>query len=145
MRRWLQLSIDQFRQHQENLIGRIPKHVRNMTLRELRDKYNGDMQAATIGGPMERLQEVGGREREELNKKRKWVEEDNEARKNARLHSPVKKPPPSNVRRTPVRGSPIQWLSMVNAYLLRADAPRHPAQATIRPRTQPFTLETVVV
>ncbi|KAL1689103.1 hypothetical protein GGG16DRAFT_58510 [Schizophyllum commune] len=103
MRRWLQLSIDQFRQHQENLIGRIPKHVRNMTLRELRDKYNGDMQAATIGGPMERLQEVGGREREELNKKRKWVEEDNEARKNARLHSPVKKPPPSNVRRTPMR------------------------------------------
>ena len=141
----MQLSIDQFRQHQENLIGRIPKHVRNMTLRELRDKYNGDMQAATIGGPLERLQEVGGREREELNKKRKWVEEDNEARKNARLRSPVKKPPPSNVRRTPVRGSPIQWLSMVNAYLLRADAPRHPAQATIRPRTQPLTLETVVV
>ncbi|KAL1748007.1 hypothetical protein HDZ31DRAFT_60709 [Schizophyllum fasciatum] len=102
MRRWLQLSIDQFRQHQENLIGRIPKHVRNMTLRELRDKYNGDMQAATIGGPMERLQAVGAREREELNKKRKWAEEDNEARKNARLHSPVKKPP-SNVRRTPMR------------------------------------------
>ncbi|TRM61052.1 hypothetical protein BD626DRAFT_406222 [Schizophyllum amplum] len=102
MRRWLQLSLDQFKQHQQNLVGRIPKHVRNMTLRELRDKYNGDMQAATIGGPMERLQEVGMREREELNKKRKWAEEDNEARKNARLQSPVKKPP-SNVRRTPMR------------------------------------------
>lgn len=58
--------------HQESLISRVPRLVRDVTLREFA-KYNGDVQACLKGLQKERL----GGEAEAIDKttrKRKWVE-----------------------------------------------------------------------
>lgn len=58
--------------HQEGLISRVPRLVRDITLREFA-KYNGDIQACLKGVQKERL----GGEAETIDKttrKRKWVE-----------------------------------------------------------------------
>lgn len=69
---WLADALENFRMHQEALISRVPRLVRDITLREFA-KYNGDIQACLKGVQRERL----GGEAEAIDKntrKRKWVE-----------------------------------------------------------------------
>lgn len=69
---WLADALENFRMHQEGLISRVPRLVRDITLREFA-KYNGDIQACLKGVQKERL----GGEAEAIDKttrKRKWVE-----------------------------------------------------------------------
>ena len=69
---WLADTLENFRRHQEGLISRMPRIVRNVTMRQFA-KYNGDIQACLKGVQKERL----GGEAEAIDKttrKRKWVE-----------------------------------------------------------------------
>ncbi|RPD62233.1 hypothetical protein L226DRAFT_482837 [Lentinus tigrinus ALCF2SS1-7] len=69
---WLTDVLENFRRHQESLILRMPRIVRDMTLREF-VKYNGDIQAAVKG----RNRELLGNEDATIDlgtRKRKWVE-----------------------------------------------------------------------
>ncbi|KIP10248.1 hypothetical protein PHLGIDRAFT_11472 [Phlebiopsis gigantea 11061_1 CR5-6] len=69
---WLADALENFRMHQEALISRVPRLVRDITLREFA-KYNGDIQACLKGVQREKL----GGEAEAIDKntrKRKWVE-----------------------------------------------------------------------
>lgn len=64
--------MENFRIHQEGLISRVPRLVRNVTMREFA-KYNGDVQACLKGIQREKL----GGEAETIDRttrKRKWVE-----------------------------------------------------------------------
>ncbi|TFK52516.1 hypothetical protein OE88DRAFT_1807405 [Heliocybe sulcata] len=45
---WMEDHIEQFRMRSEGLISRLPKQLRNMTMADFADKYNGDPQAAMI-------------------------------------------------------------------------------------------------
>ena len=69
---WLADALENFRIHQEALISRVPRLVRDITLREFA-KYNGDIQACLKGVQREKL----GGEAEAIDRntrKRKWVE-----------------------------------------------------------------------
>ena len=69
---WLADVLENFRRHQESLILRMPRIVRDVTLREF-VKYNGDIQAAVKG----RNRELLGNEDATIDlgtRKRKWVE-----------------------------------------------------------------------
>ncbi|KAI8986205.1 hypothetical protein BD414DRAFT_487971 [Trametes punicea] len=69
---WLADALENFRRHQEGLILRIPRIVRNVTLREFA-KYNGDIQECVKGLKRELL----GAEDNTIDpsmRKRKWVE-----------------------------------------------------------------------
>ncbi|KAJ3558679.1 hypothetical protein NM688_g779 [Phlebia brevispora] len=95
---WLADALENFRIHQEGLISRVPRLVRNITLREFA-KYNGDVQACLKGLQREKL----GGEAEAIDKttrKRKWVEsqeaevkatevESTKGAKSARIMNPV--------------------------------------------------------
>ncbi|KDQ62384.1 hypothetical protein JAAARDRAFT_66123 [Jaapia argillacea MUCL 33604] len=106
---WLNDTVENFRIHAEGIISRIPKQVRNMTIGELADKYNGDTQAAMMGLQRERT----AAETDEIAKsarKRKWEVDSNteskdtmevgpsKAAKNARfaVATPNRKAGPSN-------------------------------------------------
>ena len=69
---WLIDSLENFKRHQESLILRMPRIVRNVTMREFA-KYEGDIQAAVKGLSRELL----GSEDATIDlgtRKRKWVE-----------------------------------------------------------------------
>ncbi|KAI0755131.1 hypothetical protein C8Q80DRAFT_1216870 [Daedaleopsis nitida] len=69
---WMADTLENFRRHQESLILRMPRIVRNVTMREFA-KYNGDIQAAVKGLSRELL----GAEDATIDfgtRKRKWVE-----------------------------------------------------------------------
>ena len=69
---WLEDTLENFRRHQETLISRMPRIVRNITMREFA-KYKGDIQAAVKGLSRELL----GSEDATIDlttRKRKWVE-----------------------------------------------------------------------
>ena len=69
---WLVDTLEDFRRHQESLISRMPRLVRNVTMREFA-KYKGDIQAAVKGLSRELL----GSEDATIDlttRKRKWVE-----------------------------------------------------------------------
>lgn len=63
--------------HQEGQVSRIPKQVRNMTMREFGDKYNGNIQAALRGFQKEKFAASGGEgslgELDKDARKRKWM------------------------------------------------------------------------
>ncbi|KAI0763606.1 hypothetical protein BD413DRAFT_581763 [Trametes elegans] len=69
---WLADALENFRRHQEGLISRIPRIVRNVTLKEFA-KYNGDIQECVKGlkrallGTEDNTIDMGTR-------KRKWIE-----------------------------------------------------------------------
>ncbi|KAI1793286.1 hypothetical protein LXA43DRAFT_234791 [Ganoderma leucocontextum] len=69
---WMADTLENFRRHQESLISRMPRIVRNVTMREFA-KYKGDIQAAVKGHSRELL----GSEDATIDlttRKRKWVE-----------------------------------------------------------------------
>ncbi|KAI0632017.1 hypothetical protein C8Q77DRAFT_1218560 [Trametes polyzona] len=69
---WLADALENFRRHQEGLILRIPRIVRNVTLRDFA-KYNGDIQECVKGLKRELL----GAEDNTIDpstRKRKWIE-----------------------------------------------------------------------
>ena len=69
---WLSDALENFRIHQEALISRVPRLVRDITLREFA-KYNGDIQACLKGIQREKLGgEAGAIDKN--TRKRKWVE-----------------------------------------------------------------------
>ncbi|KAG5638169.1 hypothetical protein H0H81_001465 [Sphagnurus paluster] len=74
---WLTDRLENFNMHQEGQVLRIPKQVRNMSMREFGDKYNGNIQAALRGVQRERLVAAGGEgvlgELDKDARKRKWV------------------------------------------------------------------------
>ncbi|EPQ54529.1 hypothetical protein GLOTRDRAFT_139102 [Gloeophyllum trabeum ATCC 11539] len=107
---WAEDGILQFRMRQEGLISRMPKQLRNMSISEFMDKYDGNVQAATLGVQREKMvadtEEIARSVR-----KRKWdTDVDDQgasksgldaellrARKNARLgFTTPKKAGPSN-------------------------------------------------
>ncbi|KAI0373905.1 hypothetical protein BV20DRAFT_937226 [Pilatotrama ljubarskyi] len=69
---WLADALENFRRHQEGLILRIPRIVRNVTLRDFA-KYNGDIQECVKGLKRELL---GGDDNtiDMGTRKRKWIE-----------------------------------------------------------------------
>ena len=77
-------------------MSRIPKQVRNMTMREFGEKYNGNIQAALRGFQKEKFVAAGGEgslgELDKDARKRKWVASqeidaaDSKAPKNGRYH-----------------------------------------------------------
>ncbi|KAI0352642.1 hypothetical protein OH77DRAFT_1408768 [Trametes cingulata] len=69
---WLADALENFRRHQESLILRIPRIVRNVTLRDFA-KYNGDIQECVKGLKRELL---GGEDNtiDMGTRKRKWIE-----------------------------------------------------------------------
>lgn len=69
---WLADALQNFRIHQEGLISRVPRLVRDITLRDF-VKYNGDVQECLKGIQRERL---GGDAAtiDKTTRKRKWVE-----------------------------------------------------------------------
>lgn len=70
--RCLEDALESFRIRQEGLISRVPRLVRNITMREFA-KYDGDVQACLRALQREKL----GGEAETIDKttrKRKWVE-----------------------------------------------------------------------
>ncbi|KAL4251803.1 hypothetical protein ABKN59_004639 [Abortiporus biennis] len=69
---WLADALENFKLHQEGLISRVPRLVRNITMRDFA-KYNGDVQECLKGLQRERLGgEVSGIDK--TTRKRKWVE-----------------------------------------------------------------------
>ncbi|RDB17937.1 hypothetical protein Hypma_000903 [Hypsizygus marmoreus] len=74
---WLADRLENFNMHQEGQVSRIPKQVRNMTMREFGEKYNGNIQAALRGFQKERFVAAGGEgslgELDKEARKRKWV------------------------------------------------------------------------
>ncbi|KAI0714001.1 hypothetical protein C8T65DRAFT_707758 [Cerioporus squamosus] len=126
---WLADVLENFRRHQESLILRMPRIVRDVTLREF-VKYNGDIQAAVKG----RNRELLGSEDATIDlgtRKRKWVEsqeseeklvkgvqevEGSRGIKNARMvaatpkKKPVSQPAPSTAQksRLPITKTPAK-------------------------------------
>ncbi|TFK70359.1 hypothetical protein BDN72DRAFT_795291 [Pluteus cervinus] len=74
---WLADHLENFSVHQQGQVSRIPKQVRNMTMREFGDKYGGNVQAALRGYQRERLVAAGADatlgEIDKSMRKRKWV------------------------------------------------------------------------
>jgi len=70
-------NLENFKRHQEGQVSRIPKQVRNMTMREFGEKYEGNIQSALRGFQRERLAAAGGDatlgEIDKSMRKRKWV------------------------------------------------------------------------
>jgi len=70
-------TLENFKRHQEGQVSRIPKQVRNMTMREFGEKYEGNIQSALRGFQKERLTAAGGDvtlgEIDKSMRKRKWV------------------------------------------------------------------------
>ncbi|KAG9315445.1 hypothetical protein JVU11DRAFT_3056 [Chiua virens] len=75
---WLAVAVESFRLHQEGLISRIPKLVREVTMGDFADKYNGDIQACLRGIQSERMGETGF-EIDRDTRKRKWAAAQEEA------------------------------------------------------------------
>ncbi|KAI4519421.1 hypothetical protein K525DRAFT_258507 [Schizophyllum commune Loenen D] len=106
-RRQLDFQIEAFKQRQETLITALPRTVRSMTMREFMTKYDGDVKAAIAGqsgrvgagglggiastssGRVADLVAQAQMQKEELNKKRKRVEDDLDALRAAK-RSPQK-------------------------------------------------------
>ncbi|KAF5382412.1 hypothetical protein D9615_002971 [Tricholomella constricta] len=96
---WLNDRLENFNMHQEGHVSRIPKQVRNMTMREFGEKYDGNVQAALRGFQKEKFVAAGGEgslgELDKDARKRKWVasqegtaetkDTETKAPKNARL------------------------------------------------------------
>lgn len=72
MEAWLDDHLQNYMAHVEAQIARIPRDVRNLTMREFGQKYNGDMQAAIRGLHSEK---IGGEatEIDKATRKRKWI------------------------------------------------------------------------
>ncbi|KAF8073841.1 hypothetical protein FPV67DRAFT_1410028 [Lyophyllum atratum] len=71
---WLADRLENFNMHQEGQVSRIPKQVRNMTMREFGEKYNGNVQAALRGFQKEKFGgETSLGELDKDARKRKWV------------------------------------------------------------------------
>ncbi len=70
---WLADVLENFRRHQESLILRMPRIVRDVTLSEF-VKYNGDIQAAVKGRNRELLGSSEDATIDFGTRKRKWVE-----------------------------------------------------------------------
>ncbi|KAG9310621.1 hypothetical protein JVU11DRAFT_9189 [Chiua virens] len=69
---WLAVAVESFRLHQEGLISRIPKLVREVTMGDFADKYNGDIQACLRGIQSEQMGETEF-EIDRDTRKRKWA------------------------------------------------------------------------
>ncbi len=69
---WLSDALENFRRHQEGLILRIPRIVRNVTLRDFA-KYNGDIQECVKGLKRDMLG-VEDNTIDAGTRKRKWIE-----------------------------------------------------------------------
>ncbi|KAF9527540.1 hypothetical protein CPB83DRAFT_855969 [Crepidotus variabilis] len=73
----LDVKLETFILYQQAQISRIPKQVRNMTIREFGEKYEGDLQSALRGYQKERLAAAGidasAGEIDKNERKRKWV------------------------------------------------------------------------
>jgi len=74
---WLADRLENFMIHQEGQVSRIPKQVRNMSMREFGQKYGGSIQNALRGFQKERLVAAGGDaalgEIDKSMRKRKWM------------------------------------------------------------------------
>ncbi|KAG5642673.1 hypothetical protein DXG03_002357 [Asterophora parasitica] len=74
---WLADRLENFNIHSEGQVSRIPKQVRNMSMREFGEKYNGNIQAALRGFQKEKFVAAGGEgtlgELDKDARKRKWV------------------------------------------------------------------------
>ncbi|KAL1672985.1 hypothetical protein EV122DRAFT_271071 [Schizophyllum commune] len=179
-RRQLDFQIEAFKQRQETLITALPRAVRSMTMREFMTKYDGDVKAAIAGqsgrvgagGPGGIASISSGRvadlvaqaqmQKEELNKKRKRVEDDLDALRAAkrspqkamavmREGTPVKthmdrflSPSPSKKRliQTPTRQTPsrIQPSRMQSPSRVHDATPR--VRVTTPSRVRPPTIAT---
>ncbi|KIY47065.1 hypothetical protein FISHEDRAFT_75095 [Fistulina hepatica ATCC 64428] len=87
----LEFELNDYRDRQETLLRSIPTEVRSMKMREFGMKYGGDIRAAVLGV---RADIARSSVSEKLAGKRKADEKIEELRlaKNARLHSPKKRP-----------------------------------------------------
>lgn len=110
---WLADALEDFRMRQEGLVSRVPRLVRDMTLREFA-RYNGDVQAALKALQRERL----GGEAEAIDKttrKRKWVESQ-EAEAKAADASEAE---PSRAAKSGVSGCSTAARSLKDVFLAR--------------------------
>ncbi|KAI5897393.1 uncharacterized protein SCHCODRAFT_02609256 [Schizophyllum commune H4-8] len=179
-RRQLDFQIEAFKQRQETLITALPRTVRSMTMREFMTKYDGDVKAAIAGqsgrvgagglggiasncsGRVAGLVAQAQMQKEELNKKRKRVEDDLDALRAAkrspqkamavmREGTPLKthtdrfiSPSPSKKRliQTPTRQTPsrIQPSRMQSPSRVHDATPR--VQVTTPSRVRPPTIAT---
>ncbi|KAH8108674.1 hypothetical protein DFH11DRAFT_1516417, partial [Phellopilus nigrolimitatus] len=90
--------LESFRNHHEGQVLRVPKLVRNITMAEFADKYNGDINECLRG--VQRQRHGGEPTLDSSLKKRKWKDSDDvpgpedaessRASKTARIASPVK-------------------------------------------------------
>jgi len=73
----LEIKLETFGLHQLAQISRIPKQIRNMTMRNFGEKYEGNLQSALRGYQKERLAAAGidtsKGEIDRSERKRKWV------------------------------------------------------------------------
>lgn len=73
----LEIKLETFGLHQLAQISRIPKQIRNMTMRDFGEKYEGNLQSALRGYQKEKLAAAGiDASKGEIDKderKRKWV------------------------------------------------------------------------
>ncbi len=73
----LEIKLETFGLHQLAQISRIPKQIRNMTMRDFGEKYEGNLQSALRGYQKERLAAAGidasKGEIDRSERKRKWV------------------------------------------------------------------------
>ena len=65
-------ALENFRNHQEGQVMRVPRPVRAITMREFADKYNGDIGACLRG--LQRERQGGEPTLDLISKKRKWKE-----------------------------------------------------------------------
>ncbi|EJC98846.1 uncharacterized protein FOMMEDRAFT_148866 [Fomitiporia mediterranea MF3/22] len=90
--------LENFKNHHEGQVLRVPKLVRGITMAEFADKYNGDINACLRG--LQRERQGGEPTLDPASKKRKWKDTDEQpgpedaessrAPKTARFGSPVK-------------------------------------------------------
>ncbi|THH27568.1 hypothetical protein EUX98_g6622 [Antrodiella citrinella] len=90
---WLADALENFRIHQEGLISRVPRLVRDITMRDFA-KYNGDVQECLKGIQRERLGGGDAATIDMTTRKRKWVEsqETEKATEEAELSKAPKTP-----------------------------------------------------
>lgn len=71
---WLTDALENFRNHHEGHPSRIPRIVLGVKMRDLQEKYNGDVQVCVRALQMDKLVGLGaGVGEERATKKRKWL------------------------------------------------------------------------
>ncbi|KAL7280073.1 hypothetical protein ACG7TL_006488 [Trametes sanguinea] len=128
---WLADALENFRRHQEGLILRMPRIVRNVTLREFA-KYNGDIQECVKGLKRELL----GAEDNTIDpstRKRKWIEsQENEGDKLGPAESLRALKTARTVAATPKK-KPTSYAAPTTASKTRLPVTKTPAKSQARP------------